>query len=242
MKTALITGASRGIGRAIALRFAAEGYHVAITGLSHKEELYALKEEIEQYGTTCLPYIADSSSYEAMQKVADDILATWGHLDVLINNAGIAALTLFTDMKPQEYERMISVNLLSALHSSHLFVPSMVRRRSGRIINVSSVWGICGASCEAVYSAAKSGINGFTRALGKELAPSGIPVNAIAFGVIDTDMNRLHLTEEDLAVLADEIPAGRMATPEEAADAVWQLACNPTYLTGQVIAFDGGYI
>ena len=242
MKSVLVTGASRGIGRAIALRFASEGYHVAITGLSHKEELYELKNQIEQYGVTCLPYIADVSSYSAMQQVIKDILARWGHLDVLINNAGIAALTLFTDMQPAEYEHMISVNLLSVMHSCHLIVPSMIARKSGRIINISSAWGICGASCEAVYSAAKSGVNGFTRALGKELAPSGIPVNAIAFGVIDTDMNRSHLTDEDIEALADEIPAGRMATPEEAADAVWQLACNPTYLTGQVITFDGGYI
>lgn len=242
MKSVLITGASRGIGRAAALRFASEGYHVAVTGLSHKEELYELKSEIEQYGVTCLPYLADASSYPAMQQVITDILTRWGHLDVLVNNAGIAALTLFTDMKPAEYERMISVNLLSVMHSCHLIIPSMVARKSGRIINVSSVWGICGASCEAAYSAAKSGVSGFTRALGKELAPSGIPVNAIAFGVIDTDMNRAHLTEEDLAALADDIPAGRMATPEEAAEAIWQLACSPTYLTSQVIAFDGGYI
>lgn len=242
MKSVLVTGASRGIGRAIALRFAAEGYHVAITGLSHKDELYELKNQIEQYGVSCLPYLADAASYPAMQQVVEDVLKQWGHLDILINNAGIAALTLFTDMQPAEYERMISVNLLSVMHSCHLVVPSMVARKSGRIINISSVWGICGASCEAAYSAAKSGVGGFTRALGKELAPSGIAVNAIAFGVIDTDMNRKHLTPEDLDALAEEIPAGRMATTAEAAEAVWQLACNPVYLTGQVIAFDGGYI
>lgn len=241
-KTILITGASRGIGRAIAVKFAKEGYHVAVTGLTHKEELFELKNQIEQYRTTCLAYTADASSYEAMQQTITDILSQWGHLDILVNNAGIASLGLFTELSSPEYERIISVDLLSVMHCCHLALPSMIARKEGRIINISSVWGICGASCEAVYSAAKSGINGFTRALGKELAPSGIAVNAIACGVIDTEMNRSHLTAGDIAELEKEIPAGRMASAEETAEAVWQLACCPAYLTGQVIAFDGGFI
>ena len=241
-QTVFITGASTGIGKSIALRFAREGYHVAILGHTHTEELENVKKQVTEYGVTCLSYIADVSSYEEMKQVADDILARWGHLDVLVNNAGIAAITLFTDMTPAEYERMVAVNLLSVMHCCHLFVPSMVSLKSGRIINSSSVWGLAGASCEAVYSATKGGINSFTKALAKELAPSGIAVNAIAFGVIDTDMNRAHLTEEELGNLASEIPAGKLATTAEAADAVWQLSQTAAYLTGQVIAFDGGFL
>lgn len=241
-KTILITGASRGIGKAIAIKFAREGYYTAITGLMHREELEALREEISQYNPQCLSYVADASSYEDMRHAMEDILARWGHLDLLVNNAGIASLGLFTDLTPAEYERLISVNLLSVLHCCHLAIPSMVARKEGRIINISSVWGICGASCEAVYSAAKSGVNGFTRALAKELAPSGIAVNAIAYGVVDTDMNRAALSAEDLQELEYSIPIGRMASAAEAAEAVWQLANSPIYLTGQVIAFDGGFL
>lgn len=241
MKTVLVTGASRGIGRAAALRFAREGYHVAVTGCTHPEKLQSLKEQIEACHVSCLSFLGDVSSYETMKKIISSILQSWGQIDVLINNAGIASIGLFTDLSPAEYERLLSVNLLSVLHCSHITVPSMVSRKSGRIINISSIWGISGASCEAVYSAAKSGINGFTRALAKELAPSGIAVNAIACGIVDTEMNRSHLSTDELAQLEEEIPAGRMATTEETADAIWQLAVSPLYLTGQIIAFDGGY-
>lgn len=241
-QTMLVTGASRGIGRAVAIRFAQEGYHIAITGLSHKEELFQLKQEIEQYRVTCQAYIADAGCYASMKEVTEDILSKWGHLDLLVNNAGIALLGLFTDLSPAEYEQAVSSNLLSVMHCCHLLIPSMVARKKGKIINTSSIWGICGASCEAAYSAAKSGICGFTRALAKELAPSGIAVNAIAYGVIDTDMNRSHFSAEELKEIEAEIPFGRMASPKEAAEAVWQLSNCPNYLTGQVIAFDGGFL
>lgn len=241
-KTVLITGASRGIGRAIALKFASEGYDVAVTASRSADELEQVRSEIEAMHSACRTFLADASSYEDMQAVFSQLFSAWGSISILINNAGIASLGLFTDLKPSEYERIIAVNLLSVMHCCHLAVPSMVRRGAGRIINISSVWGVCGASCEAAYSASKSGINGFTRALAKELAPSGIAVNALALGVIDTEMNRAHLDAAELAALSEEIPAGRMAAPAEAADAVWQLANSPLYLTGQVIAFDGGFI
>lgn len=241
-KTALITGASRGIGRAVALKFAAAGYDIAITAAKSADELAATAEEIRALHVACRPFLADASSYGAMQEVFAQLSRDWGVPHLLVNNAGIASLGLFTDLTASEYERVIAVNLLSVMHCCHLAVPGMVRRGTGRIVNISSVWGICGASCEAAYSAAKSGVNGFTRALAKELAPSGIAVNALACGVVDTKMNREHLSSEELAALEQEIPAGRMASCEEAADAVWQLAACPVYLTGQVIALDGGFL
>lgn len=241
-KTALITGASRGIGRAIALKLAAAGYDITITASKSRDELSDAAEEIRTMHVACRPFLADASSYEAMRDVFRQLSCDWGTPDILINNAGIASLGLFTDLEPSEYAHIINVNLLSVLHCCHLAVPGMVRRGSGSIVNISSVWGICGASCEAVYSAAKSGVNGFTRALAKELAPAGIAVNALACGVIDTEMNRAHLDKTELAALSDEIPAGRMASCREAADAVWQLINSPAYLTGQVIAFDGGFL
>ena len=240
--TALITGGSRGIGRALALRLAREGYLVAVTADRDETGLLSVQEEIRAMHGTCLTFLADVSSYNDMKEVTDSLLASWGHIDVLINNAGIASLGLFTDMTPEEYEHLVSVNLLSVLHCCHLAVPGMVSAKSGRILNISSVWGICGASCEAVYSACKGGINSFTRALAKELAPCGIAVNALACGVIDTEMNRAHLSGEELAELEETIPAGRMAAAEEVADAAWQLLQSPSYLTGQIIAFDGGFI
>ncbi len=241
-KTALITGASRGIGRAIALKFAAKGYDLAITASKSAHELAATAEEIRAMHVACRPFLADASSYEAMQEVFAQLGRDWGTPTILVNNAGIAALGLFTDQTPSGYGRIIAVNLLSVMHCCHLAVPGMVRRGAGRILNISSIWGICGASCEAAYSAAKSGVNGFTRALAKELAPSGIAVNALACGVVDTGMNREELNEEELTTLTQEIPAGRMASPQEAADAAWQLVNSPAYLTGQVIALDGGFV
>ncbi|MDE7326580.1 MAG: SDR family oxidoreductase [Lachnospiraceae bacterium] len=241
-KTALITGASRGIGRAIALEFAAGGYDIAITASKSWEELKATADEIRGHHVACRPFLADASCYGAMKEVFFELSKDWGAPGILINNAGIASLGLFTDLAPSDYEQIIAVNLLSVMHCCHLAVPAMLRRGTGTILNISSIWGICGASCEAAYSAAKSGVNGFTRALAKELAPMGIAVNALACGVIDTRMNRGVLTAQELTELLEEIPANRMASPQEAAKAVWQLANSPTYLTGQVIAFDGGFL
>lgn len=240
-KSAWITGASRGIGRAIALKLAEEGYDIAITASKSSEELKETEEQIRALHVTCRSFLADASSYSAMEKVFL-ALSSWKAPDILINNAGIASLGLFTDLTPPEYERVITVNLLSVMHCCHLVIPAMVRRKKGRILNISSIWGICGASCEAAYSAAKSGVNGFTRAIAKELAPSNIAVNALACGVIDTKMNRNHLSGEELTTLSEQIPAGRMASPDEVASAVWQLINAPIYLTGQVIAFDGGFL
>ena len=224
------------------MRFAKEGYQVAITANRDAEGLAETRRLIEPMHVTCETFLADAASYTDMSDVITALLSKWGHIDILVNNAGIASIGLFTDQTPEEYERMLSVNLLSVLHCCHLVTPSMVAAKSGRILNISSIWGICGASCEAVYSASKGGVNAFTRALAKELAPSGISVNAIACGVIDTEMNRSHLCKEELDSLAESIPTGRMAQPEEVADAAWKLLQTSSYLTGQIITFDGGFL
>ena len=185
--------------------------------------------------------MADAKDYRQTEAVVREVEHRLGEIGILVNNAGIAWIGRFQDMEYLEYEKMVQTNLLSVMHSCHLVIPSMIRRKAGKIINISSVWGNVGASCEAVYSATKSGINGFTRALGKELAPSQIQVNAIACGVIDTQMNAC-FTLEEREHLIEEIPAGRFGRAEEVAELVYQIATGHTYLNGQVIALDGGWI
>lgn len=241
-QTVLVTGASRGIGKAIALRFAREQYHVAISCLEKEARLMETKAEAEalQAGE-CLAYVGDMGDFGCCREFFSRAEQRFGHVDVLVNNAGISYVGLLQDMESEDWERILRTNLTSAFNLCKLAIPGMVARRSGHIINISSVWGNVGASCEAAYSATKGALNAFTRALAKELAPSGIQVNAVACGAIDTEMNRF-LTPGELAGLTEQIPAGRMGTPEEAADLVWQLAQHNTYLTGQVIGLDGGWI
>lgn len=235
----LITGASRGIGRAIAISFAKEGDDLFLTCKDNIEMLRELKQELEEEcGISCSVYSCDMSDFDSVKELSQQV----GDIDILINNAGISWIGLLTDMDVTDWNNVISSNLSSVFYTCRLFVPSMVKRQSGRIINISSVWGNVGASCEVAYSASKGGVNSFTRALAKELAPSNIQVNAIACGVIDTDMNRKHLTKEDLDELEEEIPVGRMGDPLEVADLVLRVSESPSYLTGQVITLDGGWI
>ena len=163
------------------------------------------------------------------------------HLDVLVNNAGISYINLLTDMTDEDWNRIIQTNLSSVFYCCRQAIPPMVSKHSGKIINISSMWGTVGASCEVAYSATKSGIHGLTRALAKELAPSNIQVNAIACGVIDTEMNG-RLNEEERQDLMDEIPSGRFADPEEVAELALKLTDTPAYMTGQIIGIDGGFI
>lgn len=241
-KTVLITGASRGIGKACALKFAAAGYHVFLNCNKSWKELHRVKALIDemQFGS-CEIVTGDVGNPDDVQGIFDAIRLSCDGLDVLVNNAGIAHMGLLSDMTNEEWNRMISTNLSSVFYCCRGAIPHMVTMKRGRIINISSMWGTVGASCEAAYSAAKSGIHGLTRALAKELAPSNIPVNAIACGVIDTAMNDL-LDQEEKAALADEIPAGRFGTPEEVAQLVWDITNAPEYMTGQIIGIDGGYI
>lgn len=240
-KTVFITGASRGIGAACARRFAKASYHVFINCKQSVGILHDLRDELRENGGSCDALIGDVGDPDQVEAMFSTIRQTVGGLDVLVNNAGIAWLGLLTDMTNADWDRMIGTNLSSAFYCSRAAIPYMVSQKQGRIINISSMWGRTGASCEAAYSAAKAGLNGLTMALAKELAPSNIQVNAVACGVIDTDMNGC-LSEEDKYSLQEEIPAGRFGTPEETADLVFDLAENHPYMTGQILGFDGGFI
>ena len=241
-KTVLITGASRGIGRAIAVAFAGAGYRLVITCSNSREELLSLKQELKtQFHVDVLPSIGDVSSYSYMQQLFSEITERFGGVDVLINNAGISHIGLLSDMTIEDWNRIVSTNLTSVFSSCKLAIPYMLHQKAGKIINISSVWGIAGASCEVAYSACKGGVNVFTKALAKELAPSNIQVNAIACGVIDTQMNAC-FSEEERKALTEEIPAGRFGLPEEVAALALQLAAGNDYLTGQIITLDGGWL
>ena len=240
--SALITGASRGIGKAIAHTFAKAGYDLALCCHHSEKELLSLAEELQK---TCsvqvLTFIGDVADFHFIEEMTKETLASFHKIDVLINNAGISYIGLLTDMSLEDWNHIVSTNLTSVFSTCRCIVPSMVSAKSGRIINISSVWGNVGASCEVAYSACKGGINAFTKALGKELAPSHITVNAISCGVIDTDMNRC-FTEEERLALVEEIPAARMGSPEEAAQLALSIVSGPEYLDGQVICLDGGWI
>ncbi len=238
-----VTGSSRGIGRAIAIRFAQSKqskFQIAINCAHQKEELEQVKKELEELGAVCGIYFGDLSNYQEACRIFSEIQSELGNISILVNNAGIAAIELFQNMSYENYHTIIETNLLSTMNSSHLAIPSMIQAHSGKIINISSIWGNVGASCEVAYSASKGGINSFTKALGKELAPSNIQVNAIACGVIETQMNHC-LSSEEKQALTQEIPAGRFGTPLEVAELVFQLANNHSYLNGQVLTLDGAW-
>jgi len=240
-KTVLITGSSRGIGKAIAVKFAKKGYHVIINCAHNEEVLLKTKAEIESYQVSCHAYLGDMGNYDTAKELFQQIKKLYGHVDVLVNNAGISYVGLFTDMTPEDWNRVITTNLNSVYNCCSLAIPEMIKNKYGKIINISSVWGNVGASCEVAYSASKGGMNSLTKALAKELAPSNIQVNAIACGAIDTEMNHF-LADDELMQLIDEIPASRLGRAEEVADLVYHLAYKNEHLTGQIIGLDGGWI
>lgn len=240
-KTVLVTGASRGIGLACASRFAQAGYFVFINCRNSVKELYKVKEQLASQGYSCEAVPGDAGDPGDVACIFSRIQELCGGLDVLVNNAGISYVGLLTDMTDQDWEQILRANLSSVFYCSRAAIPHMVSQKKGRIINISSMWGRTGASCEAAYSASKAGVNGLTMALAKELAPSSIQVNAIACGAIDTAMNAC-FTDEERRALADEIPAGRFGSPQEVAELAFDLAEKHPYLTGQVIGLDGGYI
>ncbi len=236
-KTALVSGASRGIGAAIAKLLAANGYHLILTCNKSIDALIKLSDRIiDEYSVSCIPLQADMSKEDDVLRIFQNIK----NLDVVVNNAGISHVGLLSDMTSEEWHRVLGVNLDSCFYTSRAAIPLMLNKHAGHIINISSVWGNVGASMEVAYSASKGGMNAFTKALAKELAPSGIQVNAIACGVIDTEMNAC-FTEDDMAILKSEIPADRLGSPMEVAQLVLQLITGPAYLTGQVITLDGGW-
>lgn len=240
-KTILITGASRGIGRGIAKRFMTGDFNLVLTCHTRIDSLNEVKAEAEAKGIPCLTYAGDIGSPACVTELFSKIQETFGGVDILINNAGISYVGLIGDISFEEWDTIVSTNLSSAFYCSKLASESMIRNHAGKIINISSVWGIAGASMEVAYSATKGGLNAMTKALAKELAPSNIQVNAVACGAIDTDMNSC-FSEEDLQMLVDEIPADRLGTPADVGDFVFQLCEANSYLTGQVIQFDGGWI
>ena len=237
-KYALITGASRGIGHAIAQRLAAEGFHLYLTCRQSIEQLTTLSDALtKQYGISSMPFAADMGNPDEVARIFAQIPS----LSVLVNNAGISYIGLLHEMSVADWQSVMHTNLDAVFYTSRLAIPLMLREHHGKIINISSVWGNVGASMEAAYSASKGGVNSFTRALAKELAPSGIQVNAIACGVIDTDMNSC-FSAEDMEMLRQEIPADRIGQASEVAQMVVSLLSAPDYLTGQVIGLDGGWI
>lgn len=242
MKTILITGASHGIGKAIAEKLAACGMRLFLNCRSSKETLYEYAVKLsETYHVPCTPLFYDVSDHKQVHAMFEEICALGESIDILINNAGISHIGLLQDMSIEEWNQVLNTNLTSAFSCCKYAIPDMITRKQGKIINISSIWGCSGASCEVAYSASKGGLNLFTQALAKELAPSNIQVNAIACGVIDTRMNACFDAEER-SELENEIPAGRFAAPSEVADFVQQLIDAPSYLTGQIISFDGGYL
>lgn len=236
MKNVLITGGSRGIGAAMVRLFSENGYNVAFTYKSSETEANALSEE-----TGAIAIKADSRSEEQILSAVGFAEKSIGNIDILINNAAISSFSLFTDITLEDWNGIFSTNVTAAFLYSKAALRGMINKKCGRIINVSSVWGLTGASCEVHYSATKSALIGMTKALAKELAPSGITVNAIAPGVIDTDMNK-NISREDMEALLEEIPLGRIANPREVAEAALFLASErASYITGEVINVSGGF-
>lgn len=242
MKTAIVTGASRGIGRAIALQLAQDGYAVAVHCVHSVDAAHAVCEEIVAAGGCAKVYICDISDGDAVQQMIGDVTADLGTVEVLVNNAGIAQQKLFTDITPTEWRRMMAVHVDGAYYTCHACLPDMIRQHKGVIINVASMWGQVGASCEVHYSTAKAALIGMTKALAKEVGPAGIRVNCVAPGVVHTDMLK-DFDEETLAALADETPLCRLGTPEDIAHAVSFLVSDRAdFITGQVLAPNGGFV
>lgn len=240
-RNVLITGASRGIGKAIALLFAEKGFRVFINCTRSISALEKVKEEIDLMDTSeSHLVIGDVGNPDDVAKMFAKINRHCDGIDILINNAGISYIGLLTDMTTDEWNTLLQTNLSSAFYCAKEVIPHMVSQKSGKIIQISSIWGSVGASCEVAYSAAKSGLHGFTKALAKELAPSNIQVNAIACGAIDTVMNQ-QLDKEERLALEDEIPAGRFGLPEEVAQLTFDIATGHNYMTGQIIGLDGGW-
>lgn len=242
MNTALITGSARGIGAATAALFADMGYNVVINYNKSKTEALALCEAIRVNGGKAIAVQADVSKISETLRLFDKAKESFGTVDILVNNAGIAQQKLFTDITEEDYDRMFDCNTKSVFNCCRCALPDMIHNKYGRIINVSSMWGIVGASCEVHYSASKAAVIGMTKALAREVAPSGITVNCIAPGVIDTPMNK-GFDAETLRSLSEETPVGRLGTPEDVARAILFLADEKSsFITGQVLGIDGGFI
>ena len=242
-KTVIITGAAKGIGRAIAKDFAYSGYNVCINYNTSEEKAKELCQELAKDGCNVIIYKADVTNRQEVDKMVDYVIGTFGNIDVLINNAGISEYKLFTDITQEDMEKMVNVNILGVFNTTQsVLKKSMLSRKDGTIINISSIWGMVGASLEVAYSTTKAAIIGMSKALAKELAPSNITVNVVAPGAISTDMLST-LSDEDMKVLKDEIPLGKIGAVEDVAASVKFLASyEARYITGQVISPNGGLV
>lgn len=241
-RTVLITGASRGIGRATAVVFAKNGFNVAVNYCRSEDKANALIDELKGYGVKAAAYRADVSDKSAVTEMFRRAEAELDKISVLVNNAGIAEQALFSDITEEMWDRMFDVNVKGAYNCTQAALPSMIHEKYGRIVNVSSMWGISGASCEVHYSASKAALIGFTKALAKEVGLSGISVNCVAPGVIETDMNAA-LSEEAMNVLKEDTPLNRIGAPKDAAEAIFFLSSDKAgFITGQVLSVDGGFI
>lgn len=236
-----VTGGSGGIGSEICREFAKIGYPVAIGFNKNRAAADELAENIISNKGTALSVHCDISSNESIDKAVNIVSNELGAVEVLVNNAGTANINLFTDLTNDDIQKIISINLIGTMLCSKAVLPEMIKRKQGKIINITSVWGEIGASCEVAYSASKAGIIGFTKALAKEVAPSGIRVNAVSAGIIDTRMNSM-LKKSDIEAIIDEIPSGRIGTPADVAKCVRFLASDDSsYICGQILRADGGW-
>ena len=237
-KTALITGSSRGIGKATAQIFAENGYNIVLNCIENIELMENFEKELKEKGISCMSFACDVSDYAKAGEMFEAVKKTFGGVDVLINNAGVATYGLFNTSLPAEWDYIMKNNFYSVMNCCHHAIPYMLEKREGSIVNLSSIWGVTGASCETLYSASKGAVSLFTKALAKELGPNGIRVNAIAPGAIDTDMTA-PFTGEVREEMEYSIPLSRFGTAGEVAHMIFAMAEN-TYMNGQVILLDGG--
>ena len=239
-KVAIVTGASRGIGREIAKSLAKQNIKVIANYNNSEEKANELKKELEAEGIIIDIVKADVSKREEIKNLVQYALENYGKIDILINNAGISEYKLFTDETDEDWNKVINTNLYSAFATSQEVIPNMIKNKNGCIINISSVWGMVGASMEVLYSVSKAGIDGLTKALAKELGPSNIRVNAIAPGIVDTDMCK-NFSKEELENIKEEIPLERIGKVEDISKCInWLI--NDNYTTGQIISINGGWI
>lgn len=243
-KNVFITGGTRGIGKATVELFASKGFNVAFTYINSQNIAKQMEKELSiKYPNSIFQsFKANVASYEGMQDVAKKILSTFGKIDVIVANAGISKIAPFIDLTEQDYDEMLSINLKGVFNTIKPFLPSMIEQKNGKIVIVSSIWGLNGSSCESLYCASKAGQIGLMKSLAKELGPSNINVNCVCPGLIDTDMNS-ELSEEDKQQIIEETPMNRIGTSSDVANAIYFLSSdNATFITGQTLTVDGGWI
>lgn len=243
-KNVFITGGTRGIGKATVELFASKGFNVAFTYINSQNIAKQMEKELSiKYPNSIFQsFKANVASYEGMQDIAKKILSTFGKIDVIVANAGISKIAPFIDLTKQDYDEMLGINLKGVFNTIKPFLPSMIEQKNGKIVIVSSIWGLNGSSCESLYCASKAGQIGLMKSLAKELGPSNINVNCVCPGLIDTDMNS-ELSEEDKQQIIEETPMNRIGTPSDVVNAIYFLSSeNATFITGQTLTVDGGWI